>query len=252
VPAEPQGGIICEPLRFEPLASSAKSTPIVTSIEQRRACHSLRFETQCLQRGRRQYSAATVFASSGHELGWTGAVILYGGSGHRSVVHLHQVNLLAGPEHNSLPGFDIPRYRPQAESHVERIDAYGAPECQFIELVLQRVTVAAERYGIAIRRLHSGATVRSRANMRRFRGSCSTTDHARKLSDKGQVSRALPEVRLRLGAGHRTGNTGCRQNAAAQGVISRLAYKAAFSASLPGGIRSSFVAQIFSITRSMK
>jgi hypothetical protein len=210
------------------------------------------FETQCLQRGRRQYSAATVFASSGHELGWTGAAILYGGSGHRSGVDLHQVNLLAGPEDNSLPGFDIPRYRPQAESHVERIDAYGAPECQFTELMLQRVTVAAERYGIAIRRLHSGATVRSRANMRRFRGSCSTTDHARKLSDKGQMLHAPPEVRLRLGASRGAGNAGCRQNVAAQGAISRLAYSAAFSASLPGGIRSSFVAQIFSITRSMK
>ena len=85
------------------------------------------------------------FAVSGDELGWTGAVTLYGGSGHRSVVDLHQVNLLAGPEYNSLPGCDIPRYRPQAESHVERIDAYGAPECQFTKLVLQRVTVPAER-----------------------------------------------------------------------------------------------------------
>jgi hypothetical protein len=169
-----------------------------------------------------------------------------------SAIRFCQIDLLSRPEDDPLPGFDVPRYRPQAESHVERIDSYGAPECKFTELVLQRVTVAAERYGIAIRRLHSGATVRSRANMRRFRGSCSTTDHARKLSDKGQVLHALPEVRPRLGAGHGTGNAGCRQNVADQGAISRLAYSAAFSASLPGGIRSSFVAQIFSITRSMK
>ena len=165
-----------------------------------------------------------------------------------SAIRSCQIDLLSRPEYDLLPGFNLPRYRPQAESHVERIDAYGTPECQFTELVLQRVTVAAERYGIAMRRLHSGATVRSRANMRRFRGSCSTTDHARKLSDKGQVLHALAEVRLRLG----TGNAGCRQNVAAQGAISRLACSAAFSASLPGGIRSSFVAQIFSITRSMK
>jgi hypothetical protein len=169
-----------------------------------------------------------------------------------SAIRFCQIDLLARPEDDPLPGFNVPRYRPQAESHVERIDAYGAPECQFTELVLQRVTVAAERYGIAIRRLHSGAAVRPRANMRCFRGSCFTTDHARKLSNKGQVSHALAEVRLWLGAGHGTGNARCRQNVAAQGVISRLAYSAAFSASLPGGIGSSFVAQIFSITRSMK
>ena len=169
-----------------------------------------------------------------------------------SAIRFCQIDLLARPEDDPLPSFNVPRYRPQVESHVERIDAYGAPERQFAELVLQRVTVAAERYGIAVRRLHSDATVRSRANMRCFRGSCSTTDHARKLSDKGQVLHALPEVRLRLGARRGTGNAGCRQNVAAQGAISRLAYSAAFSASLPGGIRSSFVAQIFSITRSMK
>lgn len=174
------------------------------------------------------------------------------GSLRLSAIRFRQIDLLSRPEDDPLPGSNVPRYRPQAESHVERIDAYGAPERQFTELVLQRVTVAAERYGIAIRRLYSGATVRSRANMRRLRGSCSTTDHARKLSDKGQVLHALPEVRLRLGAGRGTGNAGCRQNVAAQGAISRLAYSAALSASLPGGIGSSFVAQIFSITHSMK
>jgi len=163
-----------------------------------------------------------------------------------------QIDLLPRPEDDPLPGFNVPRYRPQAESHVERIYAYGAPECNFTELMLQGVTVAAERYGIAIRRFHSGAAVRSRANMRRLRGSRFTTDHARKLPDKGQVLRALPEIRLRLGARRGTGNAGCRQNVAAHGAISRLAYSAAFSASLPGGIGSPFVAQIFSITRSMK
>jgi hypothetical protein len=78
-----------------------------------------------------------------------------------SAIRFCQIDLLSRPEDDPLPGFNVPRYRPQAESHVERIDAYGAPECQFTELVLQRVTVAAERYCIAIRRLHSDATVRS-------------------------------------------------------------------------------------------
>jgi hypothetical protein len=189
-------------------------------------------------------TASPTVATAGVE-GWGDSLRL-------SAIRFFQMDLLSRPEDDPLPGFDVPRYRPQAESHVERIDPYGAPERQFAELVLQRVTVAAERYGIAVRRLHSDATVRSRANMRRFRGSCSTTDHARKLSDKGQVLHAPAEVRLWLGAGNGTGNAGCRQNGAAQGAISRLAYSAAFSASLLRGIGSSLVAQIFSITRSMK
>src|SRR4029077_20776737 len=61
----------------------------------------------------------------------------------------HQVNLLACPEDDPLAGLDIPRYRPHPESHVERIYAHGAPEPLFTELVLQRMTVGAERQGIA-------------------------------------------------------------------------------------------------------
>jgi hypothetical protein len=60
---------------------------------------------------------------------------------------LHQINLLARPEYDLLAGLEISRYRPQAKSHVKRIDAHCAPERQFTELVLQRVTVAAEGYG---------------------------------------------------------------------------------------------------------
>jgi hypothetical protein len=62
----------------------------------------------------------------------------------------HQINPLSRPEGDPLACLDIARYRPQAESHVERIDAQGAPECQFPELVLQRMTAAAERRRIAI------------------------------------------------------------------------------------------------------
>ena len=60
----------------------------------------------------------------------------------------------------------------QADPHAavddltERIDAQGAPECQFSELMLQRMAVAAERHGIAIRRLYSRTAIRSRAHMR--------------------------------------------------------------------------------------
>jgi hypothetical protein len=225
--------------RVEFGCSSEKLTPEAEQLE-------LVLETVEADQAERLAAASPTVAAAGVE------GLVDGNSVRFSAIRFCQIDLLSRPEDDPLPGFNVPRYRPQAESHVERIDAYGAPECKFTELVLQRVTVAAERYGIAIRRLHSGATVRSRANMRRFRGSCSTTDHARKLSDKGQVLHALPEVRPRLGAGHGTGNAGCRQNVADQGAISRLAYSAAFSASLPGGIRSSFVAQIFSITRSMK
>jgi hypothetical protein len=62
----------------------------------------------------------------------------------------HQVDPLSCPEDDPLTCFDIARYRPQAESDVEGIDARGAPERQFAELMLQRVTAAAERHGIAI------------------------------------------------------------------------------------------------------
>jgi hypothetical protein len=73
----------------------------------------------------------------------------------------YQVNPLSRPEDDPLACLDIARYRPQAESNVERIDAQGAPECQFPELVLQRMTAAAERYGIAIGRLRSCRAVGS-------------------------------------------------------------------------------------------
>jgi hypothetical protein len=62
----------------------------------------------------------------------------------------HEVNPLPSPEDDPLAGLNIAGYRPQAESHVERIDPQGAPECQFAELMLQRMTAGAERHGIAI------------------------------------------------------------------------------------------------------
>ena len=64
------------------------------------------------------------------------------------------------------PALMSPRHRPQAQRHVERINAQGAPESQFAELVLQRVTTGAERKGITVRRLYSCAAVGSRAHMR--------------------------------------------------------------------------------------
>jgi hypothetical protein len=53
------------------------------------------------------------------------------------------------------------------------------------ELVLQRMTVGAERQGIAIRRLHSRAGVGSRADMCGLRRGSFTTHNAAELSDKG-------------------------------------------------------------------
>ena len=97
----------------------------------------------------------------------------------------HQVDPLSCPEDDPLVCLDIAGYRPQAESHVERIDAQGAPERQFSELMLQRVAAAAERHGIAIRRLHSCRAVRSGSHMCGLRGSCGTAGDTGKLSDKG-------------------------------------------------------------------
>jgi len=78
-----------------------------------------------------------------------------------------------------------PRYCPQTISHVERIDAYGAPERQLTELVLQHMAIAAERYAVAIRRFYSRAAVGARTHMRGCRGWCCTADDAGKLSDEG-------------------------------------------------------------------
>jgi hypothetical protein len=61
-----------------------------------------------------------------------------------------QVNPLPRPEDDPLAGLDIAGYRPQAESHAERIDAQGALERHFAKLMLQRVAAGAERHGIAI------------------------------------------------------------------------------------------------------
>ena len=55
----------------------------------------------------------------------------------------HQVDPLSCPKEDPLACLDIAGYRPQTESHVERIDAQGAPECQFSELMLQRMTTGA-------------------------------------------------------------------------------------------------------------
>ena len=79
---------------------------------------------------------------------------------------LDQVNLLACAEDDPLPGFKIPRYSPQTQSYIQRINTQYAPESQFTESVLQLMTAGAERYTIAIRRLDSNTTVRSRTHMR--------------------------------------------------------------------------------------
>jgi hypothetical protein len=97
----------------------------------------------------------------------------------------HQVNPLSRPEDDPLACLDIIRYRPQAESHVERIDAQNTPECQFPELVLERMTAAAERHGIAIGRLRSCRAVGSGPHVGGRRGSCLAAGNTGKLSDKG-------------------------------------------------------------------
>jgi hypothetical protein len=103
----------------------------------------------------------------------------------RLCVGLHQGNLLPCSKDNPLPGLDIPRYRPQPESHVEGIDSYDAPKSQFTELVLQRMTAGAKRHRVAIRRLHSPAGIRARAHMCGLRGGRLAANHTGKLSDKG-------------------------------------------------------------------
>jgi len=54
-----------------------------------------------------------------------------------SSVVFQQVDFLSRPEDDSLPGLDIAGYCPQSKRDIERIDAHGAPEGQFTELVLQ-------------------------------------------------------------------------------------------------------------------
>jgi hypothetical protein len=62
--------------------------------------------------------------------------------GKSSGCSFHQVDPLSCPEEDPLACLDIAGYRPQAESHVKRIDAQGAPERQFSELMLQRMAAA--------------------------------------------------------------------------------------------------------------
>src|SRR5215831_2619503 len=103
--------------------------------------------------------------------------VAWSGSIYRSATDLHQINVLAR-EDNPLGRLDIPRYRPQAKSHLERIDTHGAPKRQFAELVLQRMAVAAERYAVAIGRFHPRAAVRARTHMRGLRGRCFAANNA--------------------------------------------------------------------------
>ena len=80
-------------------------------------------------------------------------------------------------------------------------------ERQFAELVLERMTIGAERDAIAIGRFHAHAAVEGRTHMCGLGRSRFTADDAGKLPDEGQVLRAPPEPRFgRMGQG--AGNTG--------------------------------------------
>src|SRR5215472_12191861 len=140
--------------------------------------------------------------------------------------------------------------------------------------MLFRMAGGAQRDGVPIARLYADTTISSGPHMRGFGGRGFAAGDTRQLPDKSQVLHPAASVGLALVACHRVRDArrGHRSEItrgfapqhstrwiepsgdwfAHHGVISRLARNAAFSANFPCGTGTSFVARIFSMTRSIK
>src|SRR6516162_2413146 len=78
-----------------------------------------------------------------------------------SARYLLQIYLLSRPKNSALPGLHIGRYRPQPQSHTERIDAERGPEGKLADPMLFRMAGGAQRNGVAIARLLPYTTIGS-------------------------------------------------------------------------------------------
>ena len=76
---------------------------------------------------------AKIINAGGEDLFWR--------YGRLSAICLRQIDLLARPKDNSLPGLDIGRHSPQPQRHVERIDAQCGPERKLADPMLFRMVV---------------------------------------------------------------------------------------------------------------
>ena len=117
-----------------------------------------------------------------------------------STICLRQIDLLSRAKDNALPGLYIGRNGPQAQRHVERIDAERRPEGKLADPMLLVMARGAQRNGVAIGRLHPDTSIGSRAHMCGFRWRCFAAGDAGELADKSQVLPSPMQFRLGLAA----------------------------------------------------
>jgi hypothetical protein len=97
---------------------------------------------------------------------------------------LRQIDPLACAKDSAFPGLEIGRYSPQAQSHVDRVDAECGPEGQFADPMLFGMTGGAKRNGVAIAWLPPDTTVGACTHMGGVRWRCFTAGYAGKQTDK--------------------------------------------------------------------
>jgi hypothetical protein len=117
---------------------------------------------------------------------------------------------VAAPERGALPCLYIGRHSPQPQGHVERIDAECGPEGMLADPMLFCVAGGAQRYGVAIVRLHPYTPRGSGSHLRRLRRRCLPAGDARELTAKRQVLHPPTQVRLGLAARYGAGGCGGR------------------------------------------
>ena len=83
-----------------------------------------------------------------------------------SAISIRQIDLLSRLKDNAVPGFDIGRYSPRPQSHVERIDTECGPEGKLADPMLFCMAGGAQRNGVAIARLPPDTTMGSCPHMR--------------------------------------------------------------------------------------
>jgi hypothetical protein len=125
-------------------------------------------------------------------------------------IRLRQIDLLSRAKDDALPGPYVGRYGPQAQRHVEGIDAQRRPEGELADPMLFRMAAGAQRNGVAIGRLHSDPAVASRTHMRGLRWRCFAAGDTRKLTDKGQVLHMPVQVWLGLATRYGLGDARAR------------------------------------------
>jgi hypothetical protein len=117
-----------------------------------------------------------------------------------SAICLRQIDLLSRPKDNAFSGLYIGRYSPQAQRHVERIDAERGPEAKLANPMLFRVAGGAQRNGVAIGRLHPDTATGSCTHVRGLRWRRFAAGDAGELTDKSQVLPSPMQFRPGLAA----------------------------------------------------